>query len=659
MDNAETEILRRALKREKLARRQAENILEQKAAELYAVSEKLRNSNYKLEQLIKEKTSELEGVFENIVDAYVVSDLKGNVIKMNAAAVTLLEADIAIEPVNLLKLAEPQELSKIFSYYHILSEKGSLTDIHIKICTRSGVSKLVHINCSLIYNDDGKPIAGQGIVRDITQEKKDEERLITSESRLSTLILNLENGVLLEDENRKIVLTNNKFCQFFQIPLEPQQMIGFDCSTAAEDSKHLIVEPEKFVSKIDQILYDKKLVLGDELVLTNGTMLERDFIPIIENGVYSGHLWTYKDVTLNRSYRKSLETQKEKYSSIIANMNLGLVEVDNDDRIIMVNQSFQTMSGYEEHELVGNIASDIFAIQDSIEIVENETKKRQEGKSNSYEITIKDKSGNKRIWLISGAPNFDLQGKVIGSIGIHLDITELKSLELQKEVLLKELEKSNEELHEYAHVVSHDLKSPLRSIYALVNWLKEDNQDNLDRSSLDNIALIEETLEKMELLIGDILNYSSINVKEHSHDFIDINQVISEILKMVYIPEHVKVNVLNTLPTVEADFTKMSQLFQNIVSNAVKFMDKNQGEISISSESNNTHHLFKIQDNGMGIDKAYHEKIFKMFHTLEKHKDSTGIGLSIVKKIVESYNGKIWVESEVGEGTTFFFTIKK
>jgi PAS domain S-box-containing protein len=659
MDNADAGVLRRALIREKLARKQAEKILEQKALELHALSEQLRESNKYLEQRFKEQSTELEGVFENIVDAYVVADLNGKVIKMNAAAVNLLESDFEEEEVNLLKMVDSQEVSKVFQYFNELLKKGAITDAQVQINTKSGISKLVHINCSLIYDSKGKPRACQGIVRDVTQKRKDQERLITSESRLSTLIQNLEHAVLLEDQNRKIVLTNKKFCTFFQIPLEPEQMVGFDCSTAAQDSMHLFSEPDNFVKRIDQILKNKERAVGDELLLKDGSILERDFIPITEGDKYIGHLWAYKDVTLRRSYRKSLEVQKEKYSNIIANMNLGLVEVDNEDRILMVNQSFETISGYKEEELIGKVASDIFSVGGSAKIVDQETSKRQQGASNSYELTINNKKGEERIWLISGAPNYDLDGKITGSIGIHLDITELKSLELQKETLLTELEKSNEELHEYAHVVSHDLKSPLRSIYALVSWLKIDNEKVLDEPSLKNISLIEETLEKMEALIGDILNYSSINAQEPKRDAIDLNIMISDILKMVHVPDHVAIDVLNSLPVIHGDKTKMSQLFQNLLSNAVKFLDKEQGEIFISSEDIGTHYLFRIQDNGMGIDKSYHEKIFKIFHTLEKHKDSTGIGLSIVKKIVESHGGKIWVESVPDKGATFLFTIKK
>ncbi|GAK92616.1 sensory transduction histidine kinase [Nonlabens ulvanivorans] len=659
MSASDVEILKRALSREKAARKQAEKILEQKAAELYELTRKLQHSNQQLESLIDEKTSELNGVFENIVDAYVVTDLIGNVLKMNEPAIGLLEADFEKESINIMNLIHPNEYGNVIANFQELIKHGSLTDVHVKIMTKNHQTKLVHINCSIIYDAQGKAKAAQGIVRDITKSNEDEKKLIESENRLSTLILNLENAVLLEDENRKIVLTNNRFCEFFEIPMTPEQMVGFDCSEAAENSKDLFVNSESFIKRVDEILSSKEMVTGDELIMVNGRILERDFIPIIESGSYKGHLWSYKDVTLKRSYRKSLETQKQKYSSIIANMNLGLVEVDTNENILMVNQSFTEMSGYSEEEVLGEKASSLFLEEENIHVFKEQTRKRIKGESSSYEIAVRIKNNEERHWLISGAPNYDIEGNVTGSIGIHLDITDLKNLEIQKELLLTQLARSNDELHEYAHIVSHDLKSPLRSIYALVNWLKEDNLEKYDDTSLTNISLIEETLEKMEQLIGDILDYSSLNSTNKEFARIDCQELLNDLIKVIYVPNHIEIKLNGPFPEVDGDKTKINQLFQNLLSNAVKFIDKEKGLIEVSCEELETHHKFKIKDNGIGIDPAFHDKIFKIFHALNKNKDSTGIGLSIVKKIVDLHEGKIWLESEVGEGATFFFTLKK
>ena len=157
-------------------------------------------------------------------------------------------------------------------------------------------------------------------------------------------------------------------------------------------------------------------------------------------------------------------------------------------------------------------------------------------------------------------------------------------MELQKESLLIELEKSNDELQEYAHIVSHDLKSPLRSIDALINWIKEDNKDKLDEVSIENFKHIETTLEKMELLISDVLEYSSVGSSDQEKNLVNLDDVVHGLIDMMYKPDHVKVEVLNKLPILTGDKTKLQQVFQNLISNAINFIDKDQGFVKIKVE---------------------------------------------------------------------------
>jgi PAS domain S-box-containing protein len=659
MNQEEIEILKRALKREKAAKKAAEKILEDKSRDLYFLSEELKNANQKLENLLVEKSSQLQGVFENINDAYLVMSLDGNVLKMNDVAKYFFGYDIDVEPFNVNSLIYLDDIDYAFESFNKLRKEGFFTNYIARIITKSKQVKWVQINATVIFDKQKKPIAAQGIVRDITADKQAEDLLIESENRLSSLIVNLDSGVLLENQKREIVLTNTKFCEIFKIPVSPELLKGQDCTSASEKSKGLFKDPENFVSRIDEILLNKTQVLGDELIMTDGTILERDFVPILKGDEYQGHLWTYRDVTLKRQYRKSLETQKEKYSSIIANMNLGLVEVNNNDEIQMVNQSFINMSGYTQQELVGKKGADVFLTDKEEEILEKQNSNRLKGKSNSYEITVKNKKGENKKWLVSGAPNYNLNGDLIGSIGIHLDITEFKLLEKQKEKILKELEKRNNELHEYAHIVSHDLKTPLRSIDALVSWIKADNKGKLDEITTQNLELIEKTLETMERLISNVLEYSSAGTVIEDLKDVDLNLTFEDVKRLLFIPDNVTVNVLKKLPIVKGDTTKFQQIFQNLVSNAIKFTNKENGIVEIDYKESSSFYQFSVKDNGIGIEKKYHNKIFKIFHSLNKSKESTGIGLSIVKKIVELYEGDIWLDSEEGKGTTFYFTIKK
>ena len=228
----------------------------------------------------------------------------------------------------------------------------------------------------------------------------------------------------------------------------------------------------------------------------------------------------------------------------------------------------------------------------------------------------------------------------------------------KREVLLDELEKQNQDLNDYAHMVSHDLKSPLRSIHALTVWINEDYKDKLDDAGRQNLDLIRNNVEKMESLINGILNYTEIVDVNLKKTDVNLNKVVNEIIDILHKPKHINIKKSDNLPVLVGDKYKFQQLFQNLIDNAVKYCDKNKGVIEVGFKDLNEYYQFFVKDNGKGIEEVYFNKIFKRFQKLENN-NSTGIGLSIVKKIVDLYKGKIWLESKIGKGTTFYFTIKK
>lgn len=228
----------------------------------------------------------------------------------------------------------------------------------------------------------------------------------------------------------------------------------------------------------------------------------------------------------------------------------------------------------------------------------------------------------------------------------------------EQEQLLHNLEMQNQELSDYAHMVSHDLKSPLRSVDTLAAWLMEDNKDRLDDHCNTQLGLIRSNVEKMDALISGILNYSTIGKNQTETYKVDLNSLLKDVLNLMEIPSHVSIDIPK-LPVIVGDKYRLQQLFQNLISNAVKYNDKPKGLIEIGVEDKKQFLEFYIKDNGKGIDEVYFKKIFKVFEKLENTQDSTGVGLSIVKKIVDLYGGKIWLKSELGVGTTFYFTLKK
>lgn len=236
------------------------------------------------------------------------------------------------------------------------------------------------------------------------------------------------------------------------------------------------------------------------------------------------------------------------------------------------------------------------------------------------------------------------------------DIIEISE---HREKVLKKLEEQNEELNDYAHMVSHDLKSPLRSIDALTAWLKEDYKERFDASGNRSLDLIRNNVEKMDNLISGILEYTTINKIESSFYNVDLDKLIDDVLEFISIPKHISIKKEVKFPVVKGDKFRLQQLFQNLIDNAIKYNDKEKGYIALGFTEDNEFWKFYIKDNGKGIENTYFDKIFKTFEKLENNPQSTGIGLSIVKKIVDVYEGKISLKSKLGEGTTFYFTLKK
>jgi PAS domain S-box-containing protein len=647
-----------ALARERELRKKTECLLEVKVQELLQKEQELRLSKLELAELHQQTTAERDGVFENMNDSYVIMDLDGYPIKMNTAAEQFL-GFTAQDRMNLITVVHKDDVGHIPKAFQILHAKGVITNFKTRVLNAAGEIRQGQINASIIYDSNGKAIAAQGIVRDTTQEALFSSQLEQSQNRLAALILNMESAVLLEDENRDIVLTNKKFCAFFNIPSAPKQMVGINCKNAAEQSQHLFKDPIAFVTRINDLVSRKVQALGDEITMLDGRILERDFIPIFEKKIFKGFMWSYRDMTMRLNYRQSIEAQREKYSNIIANMNLGLIEVDTEDVILMVNQRMEVISGYTNVELIGKRAKDLLLVQEDTAIIEKEILRRKKGKSNSYEVRVRRKDGKIRHWLISGAPQYDINGTHRGSIGIHLDISEFKSLQVQKESLFKRLEQSNKELQEYAHVVSHDLKSPLRSISALVHWIKEDIQKEVTTETYSHLEMIDSTLEHMETLITNVLEYSSLGERPLVIEPVDLNELLQKVVSLLQVPPHITIKFKCSFPVLNIDGVKMKQLFQNLISNAVRYSDKSAGIIELDYALAKGNHTFSVKDNGIGIDAAYHEKIFEIFQSLSSHKESTGIGLSIVKKILDFYNGNIWVKSTLGSGSTFYFSFPK
>lgn len=249
-------------------------------------------------------------------------------------------------------------------------------------------------------------------------------------------------------------------------------------------------------------------------------------------------------------------------------------------------------------------------------------------------------------------------------IGVARDITVRKAAEKRQEELIDDLRKVNEELENFAYIVSHDLKAPIRGIGSVADWLKEDYAHLMDDEGKNLLELMKRRVLRMQQLIEGILTYSRVGRKDGEKEEIDVNLILEEVVDTVASGlgnNNFDLLVPEKLPKVTHNEIRIRQVFQNLISNAIKYGDKEKCIVEITAKDIGDFWQFCVEDNGPGIKPIYHDRIFKIFQTLQARDkfESTGVGLSIIKKIVEQGNGEIWVESEQGKGARFLFTLPK
>jgi light-regulated signal transduction histidine kinase (bacteriophytochrome) len=233
--------------------------------------------------------------------------------------------------------------------------------------------------------------------------------------------------------------------------------------------------------------------------------------------------------------------------------------------------------------------------------------------------------------------------------------TSLNTMSGKLDKNIHELKNRNSELNKFAYVVSHDLKAPIRGIHNVVSWIEEDLQDELSPELKRYLKIIPQKTKRMEALINGLLDFARLNVKA-SPEYIDTNAMVHEIADSI-VPRNFKLEI-GVLPNLFTERIKLEQVFTNLISNAVKYTQHDKGLIQISCQTFMHFHEFSVKDNGIGIAREYHQKIFEIFQTLreQNEEESTGVGLAIVKKIIDDQQEYITLKSELGKGTEFIFT---
>lgn len=550
---------------------------------------------------------------------------------------------------NQIKNAQPFECE-------ILNYTKQQTPYWIKISGTPSFDKSGKVNQFFAMEED---------ITESIQAKKELEQVAT---RLSTVLTNLKTGILLEDENRKIIITNQEFCNIFKIRISPDALIGYDCTETAEQSKKLFKDSDKFVKRINDLLKEKKDALNEMVFMADGRVLVRDYIPIIENAKYMGHLWKYEDITQKYLTTELIKMNEEKYRGILENMELGLLEVDNDGIIVNANKSFCSISGYSLTELIGKDPLKLLVDNKKQEArIVSKTQKRKSGTISVYETSILNKNGNTINLLISGGPVFNNNKEVVGSIGIHLDISDRKKLESELVLAKNKAEESSKAKQFFLANMSHEIRTPLNAIIGLSSFMLMKNPSEEIR---ENLNILNFSANNLLALITDILDLSKIEAGKLdlvSSDF-DLHQLIKGVyhtflvkcdeksIKLEYsIGKKVPQNVIG-------DSLRLTQVLNNLVSNAIKFTDKGGVELKVSAlafNGNTVQLLFEVKDTGIGISKKQKDVIFNEFvqadNKMTNHYGGTGLGLTISKYLIEMQGGSVGLKSKVNKGSNFFF----
>lgn len=374
-------------------------------------------------------------------------------------------------------------------------------------------------------------------------------------------------------------------------------------------------------------------------------------------------LVTVYDITRRKQAEQDLAAAQELAERIVATLHEPLVVLDTEKRVVIANKVLYQVFGLTEETTLGRSFFELNERQWDIPAVRElvadilPTKR----KVNGFEFQHEFPGIGSRTVLINARL---IEGKSKGqnlTLLTFQNITERRQMEAEQARMIQALQSANEELKNFAYVVSHDLKAPLRAIGSLADWIVTDQHDRLDAEGQQHLRLLVQRVHRMDALIDGVLSYSRIGRTRETLVAVDLNEQVRAVIDALAPPDHITITVPPYLPTIRAEKTAIYQVLQNLIANAIRYQDKPQGRIEIDCTEQGESWQLSVADNGPGIEARHFERIFQLFQTLNPRDrvESTGVGLSIVKKIVELYGGRVWLESTASQGSTFYFTVPK
>ncbi|HEU4879768.1 MAG TPA: PAS domain S-box protein, partial [Gemmatimonadaceae bacterium] len=382
--------------------------------------------------------------------------------------------------------------------------------------------------------------------------------------------------------------------------------------------------------------------------------------PIIQDGEHRGAVVAFADITQRKLAERALTESEERKAAVLRSTLDSIITMTADGVVLEFNPAAERTFGYTREEAVGQHLGDMIvperfrdAHRAGLKRYVETGEARVIGQRLELPALRKDGSEFQSELTITRS---DIGG-VATFTGVLRDISQRKQQEMEREQLIKALARSNQELDQFAYVASHDLKAPLRGIANLSQWIEEDLGERLGDENKEQMELLRGRVHRMEALIDGILQYSRAGRVKARPEDIDTGALVHDVLELMAPPRSIQIVVAPDMPSVRAEKVPLQQVFMNLLGNAIKHAGATDPKIEISWQDAGPFYEFSVRDNGQGIAPQYHDRIFGIFQTLEARDkvEGTGIGLSVVQKIVEAKGGRVWVESEVGQGARFKF----
>jgi PAS domain S-box-containing protein len=503
---------------------------------------------------------------------------------------------------------------------------------------------------------------------ELAERERTAEALRESEELLRSYSENAPEGIYLTDLEGNFLYGNRK-CEEI-IGYRREELIG-------KNFLELNILPEKSLNKAVRLLQanmEGKPTGPDEIELIskegylipveiNTTVVQRMGRRIILSFV--------QDITKRKRAEETLKESENKYRLLADNVNDVIFALDMNLNYTYVSPSIKILRGYEPEEVLKQPplealtpSSRDLAMRALSEVMELEKSEHRDILIyRTLQLEMRRKDGT-TVWTeVTFSFIRDENQRPTGILGVARDITNRKRAEETLNKTMAELERSNKDLEQFAYVASHDLQEPLRMVSSYTQLLSQHYEGQLDEKAKKFMDYARDGAVRMQGLINDLLTYSRVGTRGKPLETADAHALLGEAIRNLaaMIEENRAIITNDDLPTVRADASQLIQVFQNLISNAIKFQRENGPHIHVSAQNKRREWVFSIRDNGIGIDRQYADRIFIIFQRLHTRQEypGTGIGLALCKRIVERHGGKIWFESEPGKGTTFFFTIPK